>query len=114
MKHDDGEQPDQPVTRFDVVVEWTWGEVYRFQEESRFTVVSRDDIDPQVRAVMRRAVDRYAFDCGQLDRPLHPIILAVVVTPYVKRERLQGVWDTYQPIVNAMIEEKRAALEAKG
>lgn len=94
------------MSRFQIEVTWAWS---TFKETSRAIVDSLDDIEKEVEKIILKIVDRYAFDCGDLSRPLNPRVLGLTVTPLGKSE-YQDISNSSLPMVMAGIEQKRMTI----
>jgi hypothetical protein len=93
------------------VVEWGWGSGHRFSEQARFRVRDEQAIDEEIAWWLPRMVSRYAFDCGQLDRPLNPWVYQIVVTPVGRREYRSVQY--LHPVIERLVAERRTELEAR-
>lgn len=77
------------ITGFHVVIHWSWGRNYRFQEKREFTVSSLDeaDIKESIATFARQVSERYCFDCGRIDMPMNPSIDWIDIQPVAKTEQ---------------------------
>lgn len=75
------------MERWRLRLDWGWGTSYRFQETHETVIYSLDEIPGVIRDWIARIADRYAYDCGVLEKPLNPHLCGYDVTPIQETER---------------------------
>lgn len=89
------------TVKYKMLIRWGWSQ---FNEETHSVLFNLDELDREVRAFLDRVADRYTYDCGRKDHPLHPRICSITLTPYT--ETIEVPYEK--------IEQFQEYLEAKG